>query len=191
MANNITVRRQNAVEFFGRELGPIDHLDSNLQFLGYLDLASRASSDQERPINDLARSILQVTRFQERGTILRRCYNIPFTSCGDPTNAETGVCLIHRLNSIVLLVVQEASTGQSSCEPEAQVIAEAIAAFQHNNEKRLDLGLQSLESMTIPCITMVGTRPFLQGSRYHAAQQRCCFWEVSSALDGCNLLCSP
>lgn len=174
MANNITVRRQNAVEFFGRELGPIDHLDSNLlstidistsvglaidtyQFLGYLDLASRASSDQERPINDLARSILQVTRFQERGTILRRCYNIPFTSCGDPTNAETGVCLIHRLNSIVLLVVQEASTGQSSCEPEAQVIAEAIAAFQHNNEKRLDLGLQSLESMTIPCITMVGT----------------------------------
>ncbi|KAM6498451.1 hypothetical protein JOM56_006399 [Amanita muscaria] len=109
-------------------------------------------------MNDLARSILQVTRFQERGTILCGCYNILFTSCGDPANAETGVCLIHRLNCMVLLVVQEASTG--SCEPEAQVIAEAIAAFQHNNQKRRDLGLQSLESMTIPCITMVGTRPF-------------------------------
>jgi hypothetical protein len=51
------------------------------------------------------------------------------------------------------------TTKQSGRKPEAQVIAEAIATFQYNNGKRIDLNLEPLESMDIPCITMVGTRP--------------------------------
>jgi hypothetical protein len=61
---------------------------------------------------------------------------------------------------MILLVVQEDKTNQSGRKPEAQVIAQAIATFQYNNGKRIDLNLEPLESMIIPCITMVGTRPF-------------------------------
>jgi hypothetical protein len=177
LAYNISVRVENVVEFFGRELGPINHLDSNLlstadpstatnfsketyRFLSYLDLASRANSGQESAIDDFGRSVLEVTGFDEIGTVIRSRYSIPFTICGDPGRAaNTDVCLVH-LNSMILLVVQEDKTAQSTRLPEAQVIAEAIATFQHNNAKRHDLGLQPLDSMTVPCITMVGTRPF-------------------------------
>ncbi|KAI9512839.1 hypothetical protein F5148DRAFT_973014, partial [Russula earlei] len=33
-----------------------------------------------------------------------------------------------------------------------------ISAYQHNNERRAGMGLPILNTMTIPCITMVGTR---------------------------------
>ena len=69
------------------------------------------------------------------------------------------MCLVH-LNSMILLIVQDAKTAFSSSNPEPQIIAEAIATFQHNNRKRADLDLLQLDTMTIPCITMVGTRPF-------------------------------
>ena len=39
------------------------------------------------------------------------------------------------------------------------MVAEAIAAFQYNNTKRVARGQPTLEVMTIPCITMVGTNP--------------------------------
>ena len=178
LAYNITVQRQDVVNFFGHELGPIDYLDSNLfssadptiasdfsketyRFLAYLDLASRANAGQESAINDLAKSVLEVTGFDLIGTVLLTRYDIPFTICGDSHRAaRSDVCLVH-LNSMILLVVQEDMTAFSSSDPEPhQIIAKAIATFQHNNRKRADLGLPQLDTMTIPCITMVGTRPF-------------------------------
>jgi hypothetical protein len=171
------VQRQDVVNFFGHELGSIDHLDSNLfsstdttiavdfskktyRFLAYLDLASRANAGQECAIDDLAKSVLEVTGFDQIGTILRTRYDIPFTICGDSHQAaRSDVCLVH-LNSMILLVVQEDKTAFSSSDPEPQIVAEAIATFQHNNRKRADLDLPQLDTMTIPCITMVGTRPF-------------------------------
>ena len=176
LAYNITVQRQDVVTFFGHELGSIDHLDSNLfsstdpttavgfsqetyRFLAYLDLASRANAGQESAIDDLARSVLEVMGFDQRGTVLRSRYDIPFTICGESRAAKSDVCLVH-LNSMILLVVQEDKTAFFSKDPEPQIIAEAIATFQHNNRKRTDLDLPQLDIMTIPCITMVGTRPF-------------------------------
>lgn len=44
-------------------------------------------------------------------------------------------------------------------DAEAQVIAEAISAFQFKNRKRKEHGLDPLDAMTIPAITMTGTRP--------------------------------
>ncbi|KAG2123486.1 hypothetical protein DEU56DRAFT_745352, partial [Suillus clintonianus] len=41
---------------------------------------------------------------------------------------------------------------------EPQMIAQAIATYQRNNDCRHDMGLNPLHTMTIPCITMVGTR---------------------------------
>src|SRR5262245_38714014 len=136
LAYRITLLRQDVSEFFGRELGSIDHLDQNLlsttdpgsasnfsqetyRFLAYLHLASRAHAGR-----DFARSVLEVMGFDEPGTALRTCYSIPFTICGDNQVAETDVCLVH-LNSTILLVVQDRASFSGS-SPECQVIADAI-----------------------------------------------------------------
>jgi len=58
---------------------------------------------------------------------------------------------------VVLLVLIEDKTI-SKTDAESQVIAEAIAAFQFNNQKREERGLVGLAASTI-CITMSGTRP--------------------------------
>ena len=101
LAYNIVVRRQDATHFFGQEPGSIDHLDPNLlssdepstathlfketyRFVAYLYLASRSNSGQKSAIDDFAKSTLEVTGFDELGTVLRTRYEIPFTICGDP-----------------------------------------------------------------------------------------------------------
>jgi hypothetical protein len=67
------------------------------------------------------------------------------------------VCLIYR-PTFILLVLVEDKTLNNRTDAEAQVIAEAIAAFQFNNRKRKEHGLDPLDAMTIPAITMSGTR---------------------------------
>jgi len=61
--------------------------------------------------------------------------------------------------SLVLLVLVKDKTIFNKTSPEAQVVAEAISAFQSNNAKREASGLPFLNAMTIPCITMTGTCP--------------------------------
>ena len=177
LAYNIAVHRQSSVEFFGFEpSSSLDYLDSHFvldpldapsddisdhsyRLLQYLDLATRANSGQESAIDDFAKEVLRVIGFEERGTLLRSRYAIPFTICGDSSrSAQSDVCLLHG-NTTILLIIQEDKTAISPRDPEPQVIAEAIATFQYNNRVRARAGLDDLETMTIPCITMVGTRP--------------------------------
>jgi hypothetical protein len=62
---------------------------------------------------------------------------------------------------MILLVAQENKANYSMYKSDSQVIAGAIAAFQHNNNQRSGrFRLPRLASMTIPCIAMIGTRPF-------------------------------
>ena len=50
--------------------------------------------------------------------------------------------------------ISESALGTN---PEAQAIAEAIAAFQDNNKIRLNFDRAIKTSQIIPCITMLGT----------------------------------
>ena len=68
------------------------------------------------------------------------------------------MCLVQG-SSTILLAVQEDKSTISLCDPEPQVIAGAIVTFQSNNRIRARLGESELESMIIPCIAMMGTRP--------------------------------
>lgn len=61
--------------------------------------------------------------------------------------------------SSILLVIVENKISASTADREAQVIAEAIATFRVNNERRNLIGLDTLDEMTVPCITMSGTHP--------------------------------
>lgn len=54
--------------------------------------------------------------------------------------AQTDVCIIKRKNEVLLLTVENKRYG-SNKNPEGQVIAEAIAAFQHNNRTRVEHGM--------------------------------------------------
>jgi hypothetical protein len=174
IAYNIAISSIAPGEFFPVPDPSLDHIDpailnsppgtldpaiSDLAagYLGYLDLAARAT--QESFIDDFAAETLKLLGFNERGTTISTRYIIPLTICGEADRAaQTDVCLIHR-PTIVLLVLVEDKTLSNRTNAEAQVVAEAIAAFQFNNNKRRDYGLNPLDSMTIPCITMSGTRP--------------------------------
>jgi hypothetical protein len=176
IAYNITVTTQSPQEFFLRNPEPslvgldpslIDSAvdaenvpDQTFRYLTQLDLATSHSASQESLINDFSRETLRLLGFEERGLALSTRYIIPLTICGDSRRtAQTDVCLLDRRSMIILLVLQEDKTIFDSTRPEPQVIAEAIAAYQYNNEKRQTRGLPTLDAMTIPCITMVDTRP--------------------------------
>ena len=83
---NITVQCQDVVNFFGHELRSINHLDPNLfpsadptiavdfskdtyRFLAYLDRALRTNAGQESVVDDLAKSVLEVTGFDQIGRV--------------------------------------------------------------------------------------------------------------------------
>jgi len=132
--------------------------DSTLRYLTYLDLAAHAS--QESFIDEFSRQTLDLLGYSERGLALFTRYNIPLTICGEDKSVQTGsdVCLVDG-RTMILLILQVGKTVFNSSNPEPQVIAEAIAAYQYNNDNRERRGLATLDTMVLPCITMVGTRP--------------------------------
>ena len=173
IAYNINVVSQTPAQFFGNvgvvslaELDPsiitgstdepANLSDGTLNYLTYLDLAVGAS--QESLIDEFSRETLNLLGYAERGLALYTRFNIPLTICGANKSAQTDVCLING-RTMILLVLQEDKTENSLTDPEPQVIAEAIAAYQYNNYKRGRLGLAPLDDMVLPCITMVGTQP--------------------------------
>lgn len=174
IAYNIAIRPQSSETFFGYKpntipdavdpafltasVPPQDNLsDGTYRLLQYLDLATHVNSGQA--IHDFAKELLRLLGFEERGTLLRSRYAIPFTICGDDRrSAQTDLCLVQGTTTI-LLVIQEDQTVVTARNPEAQVIAEAVATFQFNNAARDRYGLDRLDSMTIPAITVFGTRP--------------------------------
>ncbi|KAF9517287.1 hypothetical protein BS47DRAFT_1435234 [Hydnum rufescens UP504] len=172
-AYNITVQHQAAQKFFGSEptqlpqidpkfvTGTVDSKrlsDTSFRLLLYLSLASCANTGQKSALHDFSCEILRLVGFEERGTLLRSHYGIPLVIGGETRLARTNICLIHPIIPI-LLVLQEDTFRFGSRDPEAQVIAGAIAAFQFNNRAHLHPRLNDFDSMTIPCITMRGTHP--------------------------------
>ena len=176
IAYNISISPVPAEEFFSSVAEPsLDHLDPNIltapigesksanlsnaviKYLSYLDLAVKAT--QESFINDFAARTLDLLEYDERGTVISTRFAIPLTICADANQiTQTDVCLIYH-RTMVLLVLMEDKILSNRTDAQFQVVAEAIAAFQLNNQKREENGLAALAVMTIPCITMKGTRP--------------------------------
>ena len=96
--------------------------------------------------------------FEERNKVLISRYAITLHIGGELRTAQTDICLVHHASTI-LLVVQEDRSDLSAKDTEPQVIAGAVAAFQMNNRNRARVGLEKMNSMSIPAITIFGTRP--------------------------------
>ncbi|KAN0079918.1 hypothetical protein V8E55_009484 [Tylopilus felleus] len=174
LAYNISITPTSPAVFFQSAPDPpLDHLDpailtspiyaddpnlsdATADYLGYLDLATHAT--QESAIDDFAAATLKLLGFNERHATVATRYIIPLTICGETRAAQTDVCVIYRPTTILLVLVED-KTLLNKTNAEAQVVAEAIAAFQFNNAKRAARGQPVLEVMTIPCITMFGTNP--------------------------------
>jgi hypothetical protein len=58
-----------------------------------------------------------------------------------------------------ILLVQEDKRYMSNARPEAQLVAQAIAAFKYNNDRRMERLLDPLDHAIILGITMKGTAP--------------------------------
>ena len=126
------------------------------KYLGYLDLAT--GTGQESAIDNFALETLRLLKFEETNTLLATRRMTNFTICGEKKSAQTDVALLKRPDWILLVLVEN-KTLANPTNAEAQVVAEAIAAFQFNNEKRKEKKKPELEKMIIPCVTMSGTRP--------------------------------
>ena len=59
----------------------------------------------------------------------------------------------------ILFLVQRKKPTLQPSGTEPQLITGAIAVFQYNNQSCIKMGLPALDKMSIPCITVEGTRP--------------------------------
>ena len=180
IAYNIKIVPQTPEQFFGAPtFGILAELDTSiiigstdtanlsdaaLRYLTFLDLATHVAGNhwQKTLLDEFSRQTLDLLGYSERGLALLTQYNIPMTICGDNKSAQTDVCLVDGRTVMILLILQGDKTAlnsSNSSNPEARVVAEAIAAFQYNNEKRERRGMTVLDKMILPCITMVGTCP--------------------------------
>jgi hypothetical protein len=172
-AYNISIIEQDQDAFFGGPLPPytgpagfVQHEDrmhgldaTSLALIKPLDLAMKLIEGEESPVHDFAAEILRTLGYETEQTVVRTRKNIRLLMCGETVYAKTDVCLIDA-DSEILLLVQEDKTHISASDPEPQLVAEAVAAFQHNNSIRVnDLFLQPLQRHVFPGITMVGTFP--------------------------------
>jgi hypothetical protein len=172
-AYNISIVEQDQEAFFEGPLpaytGPagfLQHQDrvqgldaSSLALIKRLDLAMKIMEGEESAVDDFAAELLRSMGYETEETVIRTRKNIRFTMCGEQVYAKTDVCVLDAASEILLLV-QEDKTHINPQDPEPQLIAEAIGAFQSNNLKRVnDLFVDPLQTMVIPGITMTGTFP--------------------------------
>jgi hypothetical protein len=173
-AYNITIAQQNAATFFGQVALPLpphhpdllNHLtanemadDESYHVVNYMDLAMNPVPSEESAVDDFTMQLLRVMGYMDRalGRVLRSRKDIPLFICGEWRHAKTDVCVMD--TNGYLLLVQEDRRHLETVEPEAQLIAQAIAAVQSNNRTRDLLGMGPLNVKVMAGITMTGTSP--------------------------------
>ncbi|KAF8336529.1 uncharacterized protein EI90DRAFT_3119778 [Cantharellus anzutake] len=106
--------------------------DRNAELIGLLDLAMIPDKG-ETAVDDFAVELFKVLGYVRRQRLARTRVDLPLLICGgqqfEPVNAR------------------------------AQLVAEAVAAFNENNAQRESMGLPPLVSKVMPGIVMVGTSP--------------------------------
>lgn len=172
-AFNIVVEYQDAPAFFGIDPLPqppvaaelLNNVEAedmaderNYTLLRYMDLAMNPVPAQESAVDDFAIELLKTLGYARRPRVVRSRVDIPLFICGEQHHAKTDVCIVD--TDEILLLIQEDKRHLEEKDPEPQLIVEAIAAFQANNDKRTRiLGQDAIAHKTVPGITMTGTSP--------------------------------
>ncbi|KAK0186722.1 hypothetical protein F5146DRAFT_935951 [Armillaria mellea] len=117
--------------------------DRNTELISLLGL--------ESAVVDFAVELFRVLGYVQRNRLARTRVDLPLLICGEYRHTRTNVCLVDCSRDDILLLAQEDS--------EAQLVAEAVAAFAQNNQSRMDAGLPPLTEKIMPGIMMLGTTP--------------------------------
>jgi hypothetical protein len=101
----------------------------------FLFFMGRAMSGPEANVDAFALELLRLMRYRTFGRVVTCNVNLTFTMCGKECHAQTDVCAFD--SDSFLLVLQEDKRNLSPQPlPVAQLVAEAIAAFEYNNKLR-------------------------------------------------------
>ena len=116
---------------------------------------------EESAVGYFASHLLALLGYDVANRFIRQRKDIPLFMCGAQTHAKTDVCVIDRNLEIPVLLVQEDKSylEVEVPDPKPQLIAQAIAAFQHNNTHLQRMGVQPIRAKTMPGITMMGSTP--------------------------------
>jgi hypothetical protein len=128
--------------------------DSYAELVGLLDEASLYTS-QESAVVDFAMALFRSLGYVHRQRVARSRMDMPLYICGEERHAKGDVCLVELKENSVCLLVQEgkrAENGRSRGPADdklglgaaPQLVAQAIAAFDCNNQKREADGLERL-----------------------------------------------
>jgi hypothetical protein len=127
---------------------------------------TKTHRSEESAVDDMARSIFQVFEYDAGENAIRTRETIVLEMCNSKTQANPDVCIESIDMSIRLLVQEDKSYNVGNDRyltsyPEAQLIAEAIAAFQENIRTFQRLGKYDISpnKAIIPGIVMLGTCP--------------------------------
>jgi hypothetical protein len=170
----IRIKTQNKQKFFGSDDLPVPAIPSLAGFmttedrehavdpetrklLQYLDLVIDPQIGQEAAVDNFAAKLLETLGYDEgdRITYIRRALPIVFAGVSYITQAD--VCVMDGDNQI-LLILQD-TLLPSLKDPEPQIVAKAIAAYEANKEVRASsLNLPPFPTITFPAISMIGTK---------------------------------
>ena len=108
-----------------------------------------ASDEEESAVRDFAFQLFDLLGYSGGNIITRTRKSIPHLICGEWRVTITDVCLIDSLqDDDIILFVHEDKRFRSEGlpDPRPQLIGEAIAAFQYDNNRRLEAGEPAVES---------------------------------------------
>jgi hypothetical protein len=101
----------------------------------------------ESAVVDFAYSLFKSLGYLPRYRMARSRNELRLITCGESRRTKLDVCIIDRkANDDVILLVQEDKRFGSAMNPQARLVAKAIAAFQDNNARRRLKGLAPWDS---------------------------------------------
>jgi len=167
-AFNIVVEEQTTEVFFGGPLPECTGPPAFVRFkdcpegelISEVDLESRSlltslegvmklveGKPEEGFVTDFTVDLLRAmgyTAVDLSKLLVRRRKSIPLLMCGEMVYTRPDVCVFHTAEGVLLVTLEDGSRFELDVDntttrtPEAQLIAQAIAAFQENNRKRLE-----------------------------------------------------
>ena len=170
-AYNITIQFQDTATFFGMDPLPQPSLISSEIFshpdnvtdpsihdlLFYMDHAMKGMGAYSLGI-----SMLMALGYDSQTRKIVTGRSTTFTICGEQHHTESNVCLLDIMdddNILLLLRINEQPQVLELKDPEPQLIAETIAAFQRDNARRLVLGQDPINVKVMPAIILTGSSP--------------------------------
>ncbi|EFJ26042.1 hypothetical protein SELMODRAFT_413451 [Selaginella moellendorffii] len=185
---NITVTKESSfrdffgvdmpVEFSNPDVAELVSLDLQEYTFGKLKLSSirsryvktlvkrvfavtRTHRHEESAVDDMSLTLLELFQYENDDTAVRSRTILDLFMSRGKTQALPDV-VVERLDTAVKMLVQEDKSYENlkGHHPEAQLIAEAIAAYQENSRlyERLSMG-EYPDQQIVPGIVMLGTCP--------------------------------